>query len=91
MGRETLEKFKAVDLRHHQIQNDQVNRLGSACLQNVETLAGAVGSYRIKAVAFDQFFEDTALGRLVINNQNFMCHAVFFIFTLQPSLDHRRT
>ena len=75
-GFETLEKLESVNLRHHQIQNDQVDRFGSARLQNVESLTGSVCGYRVKAVALDQFFEDTTLGGVVINNQNFMCHAV---------------
>ncbi len=69
-----LEHRHAVDAGHDEIEEDERDRAAIGPFEHFESLLSGVRGFGFEAEALDGLFEDAALGRIIVNDENTLCH-----------------
>ena len=71
---DTVENRHAVHAGHYEVEQDQADEAVVRAFQELQRLLAGTTGLGLEAEPFDRFFEDAALGRIVIDDQNTLGH-----------------
>ncbi len=83
---DTLEHGHPVDAGHDEIEENERNRLAILAFKNLEGLLARTAGLGLESEPLDRLFENTSLGRIVIDDQNTLGHghATLHLLILTP-------
>jgi hypothetical protein len=73
-----LEELQPVHARHHEVEHDEIDRLPARARQERQPRLAAVDGEGIEAEALGHFFQDAALGRIVVDDEDAWGHGRWF-------------
>ena len=74
LGGDALQHLDAVDAGHHEVEQDEGDGAAIRALEDLQGLLAALGGLGLEAETLDGFFEDAALGGIVVDDQDELGH-----------------
>ena len=79
---DAVEHRHAIDTWHNKVEEHEGNATVIRAFENLQGLVAGTASLGLEAKTFDRLFENTTLGRIVIDDQNTLGHGTLLYSTV---------